>query len=85
MSEQDREQDRRAQEKKRIAELKRQLNPAQLDSLHDLEMLGWTLKFVRQKPFAAPIPVVVDAQGERHAVLNDDGSLNDNPGFTIRP
>ena len=77
--------ERRALDKKRVAEMKRDLNPAQLDTLRDLEMLGWSLKFVRNKPFAPAMPVVVDPSGEKHAMLEEDCTLNEHPPFTIRP
>lgn len=76
--------DRRSEQQKRLAEMKRELNPQQLDTLRDLEMFGWELKFVRRKPFAAPIPVVFNGTRDKFAVLNEDGTLNENPGFDIR-
>lgn len=77
--------ERRVADPKRVAEMKLTLNHAQLDTLRDLEMLGWTLWFVRNKPFAAAMPVVVDPTGNKHAMLNEDGTLNENPPFKIRP
>lgn len=61
------------------------LNRAQLDALATLEQLGWTLRFVRRPLFQDPIPVVFRRDGERFVVIEHDGSLNENPGFRIRP
>lgn len=34
--------------------------------------------------FSAPVPVVFDRTGERWAVLEPDGSLNETPGYRLR-
>ena len=65
-------------------ELKRELNDEQLMTLNELERFGWELKFVRRPPFQPSIPVVFDADRKQFAVLDPDGTLNENPGFTIR-
>ena len=64
--------------------LKRQLNQAQLQTLNELEHFGWELKFIRRKPFQPAVPVVFDADRKRFAVLEEDGTINDKPNFTIR-
>jgi hypothetical protein len=65
--------------------LQRSLNEDQLETLHALEQVGWTLKFVRKPPCGQPIPVVYDTERRRYAVLRPDGTLDERPGFTIRP
>lgn len=60
------------------------LTPGQVRALDTLEQFQWTLTFVRRPMFMDPIPVVFDRQGARYAVLEPDGSLNENPGFNIR-
>lgn len=65
-------------------ELKRQLNEEQRLALSDLERFGWELKFIRRKPFQPPVPVVFDGDRSHYAVLREDGSLDENPGFEIR-
>jgi len=60
------------------------LTPAQLDALTTLEFFRWELRFVRRPLFQDPIPVVFNRDGKRYAVLEPDGSLNENPGFKIR-
>jgi len=64
--------------------LKRELNDEQLLTLNELERFGWELKFVRRPPFKPSIPVVFDADRKTFAVLEVDGTLNENPGFVIR-
>lgn len=64
--------------------LREGLTRAQLDALGTLEHFRWTLRFVRRPMFQDPIPVVFDRTGERWAVLEADGSLNESPGFQLR-
>ncbi len=78
------DKERRADTKANQAALKRQLNDAQLLTLSELEHFGWELKFIRRKPFQPAVPVVFDAERKRFAVLEEDGTINDKPGFEIR-
>ena len=75
---------RRISENAAAANLRAGLTPEQLAALTTLEHFQWTLRFVRRPLFDAPIPVVVDRTGTRHAVLEPDGTLNEHPGFKIR-
>ncbi len=61
------------------------LTAEQLDALSTLEQFRWTLRFVRRPLFRAPIPIVFSPDGSRFIVIEDDGSVNENPGFKIRP
>lgn len=67
------------------SELKNGLSPAQLATLHTLEQFHWTLRFVRRPMFLAPVPIVFHRDGVRFAVLEEDGSINESPGFMLRP
>lgn len=78
------DQERRKEECHRQAALKAELNEAQRDTLRQLEQLGWELKFVRHPLFQPTVPVVFDGERQHFAVLKDDGSLDDKPGFDIR-
>lgn len=78
------EMERRKAQKELSSVLKRSLNEAQLSTLQGLEQFGWELKFVRRKPFQPPIAVVFDGDRKNFAVLELDGTLNENPGFEIR-
>jgi hypothetical protein len=64
--------------------LKKDLNDDQLLALAELEKFGWDLKFIRRPMFQQPIPVVFDSSRKQFAVLNPDGTLDENPGFDIR-
>lgn len=76
--------ERRKEGDARAAELRAALTPAQLRALETLEHFGWSLKFVRRPMFLDPVPVVFDRSGERHAVLEADGSLDENPSIRLR-
>ena len=39
---------------------------------------------MRRPLFQAPIPIVFDGDRKTFAVLEADGTLNENPGFVIR-
>lgn len=65
--------------------LREGLTPAQLKALGTLQQFGWTLKFVRRPMFLDPVPVAFDRGGDKWVVIEADGSLNENPGFKIRP
>ena len=67
------------------AKLKAGLTPQQLATLRTMEEFGWTLRFVRRPIFLATVPVVFPRDGQRFAVLEADGAINENPGFKIRP
>lgn len=75
----------RKTEKELTSLLKRELNEEQRLTLADLERFGWELKFIRRPLFQPSIAVVFDSDRKRFAVLEPDGTLNENPGITIRP
>lgn len=64
--------------------LERLLNPTQIDTLRSLEHFGWELKYVRKPLFQKAIPIVFDGDRKSFAVIEEDGSLNEKPPFTIR-
>lgn len=68
-----------------VSELKKGLTAQQLATLQTMEQFQWELRFVRRPMFLAPIPIVFHRDGVRFAVLEEDGSINENPGFKIRP
>jgi len=65
--------------------LERLLNSAQIQTLRSLEHFGWELKFVRKPLFQPSVPIIFDADRRHFAVIEEDGTLNENPQFTIRP
>ncbi len=67
-----------------MTQLKAGLTPRQLGTMATMEQFGWTLKFVRRPMFMPSIPVVFDRGRQRYAVIEEDGSINEDPGFKIR-
>ena len=78
------ERERRKIESKLASTLRRELNQDQTMALSELEKFGWELKFIRRPMFQQPIPVVFDSEIKHFAILNADGTIDENPGFDIR-
>ncbi len=80
------DRERRNQEAQaQAATLRAGLSPEQIRALGTLEAFRWTLRFVRRPMFLDPIPVVFSPQGDRFVILEADGTINENPGFKLRP
>jgi len=60
------------------------LTPAQVMTLEALEIFHWRLAFVRRPLFQAPIPVLFDRGDTRYVVIEEDGTLNENPTLVLR-
>lgn len=60
------------------------LNDAQLSSLNKLEGFGWNLEFVRRPLFQEVVPVLFHPDAKKYGVLNEDGTLNAQPGIQLR-
>ena len=76
--------ERRKQAPTGSAGLRAELNELQKLTLSELERFGWELKFIRKPMFLPSVPVVFDSDRKRFAVLEADGTLNENPDFDIR-
>jgi ribosomal protein S2 len=76
--------ERRRAKSQAAHEMERLLNDEQLYTLRELERFGWDLKFVRHPPFQPVVPIVFDPDRAKFAVLEADGTLNENPDFEIR-
>ena len=64
--------------------LERELNDVQVITLRELEHYGWELRFMRREPFRKPVAVLFAADRTHYAVLEEDGSLDEHPGFEIQ-
>ena len=64
--------------------MEKELNDSQLTTLRNIETFGWELKFIRRPLFQKPIPVVFDGSRQTFAIIEEDGSLNENPPIKIR-
>ncbi|WP_235578528.1 hypothetical protein [Pseudoxanthomonas sp. Root65] len=60
------------------------LTPAQLMTLEALEIFQWRLAFVRRPLFQTPIPVLFDREETRYVVIEEDGTLNEQPTLQLR-
>jgi hypothetical protein len=78
------EQERRKAKKPMSDVLKTELNPDQRETLGELEKFGWELRFVRHDPEQRPVPVIFDSEHAKFAVLDQDGSLDENAFINIR-
>lgn len=76
---------RNSKDEENHAELRAGLTREQLATLHTMEQFQWKLRFVRRPLFQAPVPVLFHRDGARYVVLEADGSINEDPGFKIRP
>ena len=65
-------------------DIKSRLSDAQIGSLARLQGFGWSIKFMRRPLFQEEVVVLVDPSGERHAILHEDGDIEQNPDITIR-
>lgn len=79
------ENERRSGDKPRSSGLRGRLTDDQKLELATLERFGWELRFIRQPPFQSAVAVVYDSDTRRYAVLREDGTLDENPSFKIRP
>jgi hypothetical protein len=55
--------------------MRTQLNEAQRQALAELELLGWSLKFVRMPMFQDPVPVVISKNSGQIGLLDPDGKI----------
>ena len=60
------------------------LSRAQLDTLDIMESFRWQLAFVRWPLHGPAIPVLFNRGSTHYVVINEDGSLDENPGLTLR-
>ena len=68
--------ERRQERQLRESALKLGINEEQMDTLGTLERFGWSLKLVRQTD-AGPLAVVHDPDKNKLAVIEIDGTLNE--------
>ena len=60
------------------------LNEMQVLALRQIERFGWRLQFIRRPLFQDPVPVVVDSEGEKIGILEEDGRINMEPDIKVR-
>ncbi|WP_313222566.1 hypothetical protein [Pseudoxanthomonas mexicana] len=60
------------------------LTPEQQATIHTMETFHWRLKFVRRPLFKIPVPVLFNREGDRYVVVNEDGTIDENPALKLR-
>lgn len=60
------------------------LTPEQQATIHTMETFHWRLKFVRRPLFKIPIPVLFNREGDRYVVVNEDGTIDEDPALKLR-
>lgn len=60
------------------------LTDMQHQALARLEGFGWSIAFVRRPIFQNDVVVLFDQSGKRHAILNEDGSLDTTTDLQVR-
>ena len=60
------------------------LNETQLMTYYGVERFGWYIKFIRRPLFQRSVCVLSDPEGTMIAVLEDDGSINENADIQLR-
>lgn len=60
------------------------LNQLQVLALRQMEGYGWQLQFIRRPLFQDPVPVVIDADGRKIGILEEDGRINMEPEIKVR-
>ena len=65
-------------------DMRTRMTDLQRNTLAKLRGFGWSIKFVRRPLFQDQVIVLVDASGEQHAILQEDGSIIRNMELTIR-
>jgi hypothetical protein len=60
------------------------MNRDQVVAYRGVERFGWYIKFIRRPLFQRPIIVLSNPDGSILAVLEDDGTINEDHGLVIR-
>jgi hypothetical protein len=60
------------------------LTPQQQATIHTMETFHWRLKFIRRPLFKIPIPVLFNREGDRYVVVNEDGTIDEQPTLKLR-
>ena len=64
--------------------LKLAINEQQAETLRMLERVGWLIRFVRKQPEGSTVAGVYDPEKRTLALIEPDGTLNENPGVPFR-
>jgi len=76
--------ERRGESNQLPGQLDEVLNEAQLFTLKRMERYGWILAFIRRPLFQETVTVLRHQDCHKFGVLNDDGTLDTQPGIELR-
>ncbi|HSE12627.1 MAG TPA: hypothetical protein VLB69_08330 [Rudaea sp.] len=76
--------DRRRVRPVSVSDWKRKITAEQADTLRSLELVGWSLRFVRMDGENAPLAAVYNPDNNSLAVIEPDGRLVENPKLRFR-
>jgi hypothetical protein len=76
--------DRRRVRPVQVADWKRKINAEQAETLQSLEMVGWSLRFVRTEGENTPLAAVYNPDKGSMAVIEPSGRLVENPKLRFR-
>jgi len=60
------------------------LNEAQIRTLRSIKHFGWQLHFVRRPLFQEVIPVLINKEGNKFIILEENGAINEMPDLDLR-
>ena len=60
------------------------LNEAQIRTLRSIRHFGWGLHFVRRPLFQEVIPVLINKEGDKFIILEENGTINEMPDLDLR-
>ena len=60
------------------------LNEAQIRTLRSIRHFGWGLHFVRRPLFQEVIPVLINKEGDKFIILEENGMINEMPDLDLR-
>jgi len=60
------------------------LNEAQIRTLRSIRHFGWGLHFVRRPLFQEVIPVLINKEGDKFIILEENGTINEMPDLNLR-
>jgi hypothetical protein len=76
--------DRRRVRTLTVSDWKRKINAEQADTLRSLELVGWSLRFVRMDGDNTPLAAVYNPDNNSMAVIEPNGRLVENPKIRFR-
>jgi len=65
-------------------DVKNRLTSEQITTVARLEGFGWSIRFVRRPLFQEQTVILFDPSGQRHAILEEDGSLDTSENVQVR-